>query len=177
MYINQNNVECISTEIQRDDKVITRTSYKIKDHVIFVNDINTKDKIIFDIEETDSEVLFQFKYPNMDKLEYILKPSTIACNRSPFSTKNLNKSDYKIPDKELREYKMITANLPKNKLITLVHTSQQFLTIIAKTQNKITEMNTEMKRLGMKPKEYYHYIGKWDEYLSYLQDNINIERG
>lgn len=33
-------------------------------------------------------------------------------------------------------------------------------------------MRGEMKRLGMKPKEYYHYIHKWDEYLDYLEKNI-----
>ena len=171
-YINPDNAECTTTDIQRDDKTITRTSYKIKDLNIFCSDMRNKENIIFDIEETDEEVLFKFKYQNLDKLESLLKPSTIACNRSPFSSKNLLKSDYKIPDEDLKSYKAITANLPQNKLISLVHTSQRFLTTLATSQKKQEEIRSEMKRLGMKPKEYYHYIHKWDEYLDYLEKNI-----
>lgn len=172
MYINRNNVECISTEIQRDDKVITRISYKIKNHAIFVNDISTKDKIIFDIEETDSEVLFKFKYQNMDKLESILKPSTIACNRSPFSTKNLPKSDYKIPSEDLDIYSNIIKKIPKNELIKLVHISQEFMKKKAKTKKQITALYAEKKKLGMKPKEFCHYKGWWDEYVKYVKESI-----
>ena len=172
-YISPDNAECIATDIQKDDKTITRTSYKIKDLNIFCSDIRNKENIIFDIEETDEEVLFKFKYQNMDKLEAILKPLTTSPNRSPFSSKNLQKSDYKIPDEDLKKYKTITANLPQNKLISLVHTSQRFLTTLSTSQKKQEQMRSEMKRLGMKPKEYYHYIHKWDEYLEYLENELN----
>lgn len=172
VYINPKNVTNTTNEIERDGNVISRTSYQIVDSKIFEKDILTSDKIIFDIEETDSEVLFKFKYQDMDKLKSVLKPLTMACNRSPFSTKYLLKSNYKIPDEDLKRYKVITSNLPQNKLISLVHTSQRFLTTLATSQKKQNEMRGEMKRLGMKPKEYYHYIHKWDEYLDYLEKNI-----
>ena len=139
---------------------------------MFQKDISNTENIIFEIEETDQEVLFKFKYQNIDKLIDLLKPLTSGSNRSPFSTKYLLKSNYKIPDEDLKRYKVITSNLPQNKLISLVHTSQRFLTTLATSQKKQDEMRGEMKRLGMKPKEYYHYIHKWDEYLDYLEKNI-----
>ncbi len=172
VYINPKNVTNTTNEIERDGNVISRNSYQIVDSKIFEKDILASDKIIFDIEETDSEVLFKFKYQDMDKLKSVLKPLTMACNRSPFSTKNLSKSDYTIPDEDLKGYKSITANLPQNRLIALVHISKRFMNEVVKSQKKITELNTEMKQLGMKPKEFYHYKGWWDEYLDYLEKNI-----
>lgn len=174
-YINPQNITSVTNEIERDGNIISRTSYQIVDNEIFKKDISEFDKIIFDIEETDSEVLFKFKYQDMNKLKSILKPSTIACNRSPFSTKNLLKSNYTIPDEDLKGYKLITANLPQNCLITLVHTSKQFMNEITKSQKQITELNKEMKQLGMKPKEFYHYKGWWDDYLKYLQTELEKE--
>ena len=108
----------------------------------------------------------------MDKLADILKPSTIACNRSPFSSKNLVKSDYKIPDEDLKDYKDITANLPKDNLISLVHISQGFMNEIVKNKKQLEEYNIEKKQLGMKPKEYFHYKGYWEEYLVYLKEEL-----
>ncbi len=72
------------------------------------------DDIIFNIVETDSEVLFQFKATNMDALEKYLKPKTSGSNISPFSSKNLPKNKkYKIPDEELRTYKDIVQKISK----------------------------------------------------------------
>ena len=172
-YINPSNSESITIETMIKGKNVVRTSYKIKDIDLFNKELNDTNKIIFDVETTDEEVLFKFKYQNMDKLESILKPLTTSPNRSPFSSKNLQKSDYKIPDEDLKKYKTITANLPQNKLISLVHTSQRFLTTLSTSQKKQEQMRSEMKRLGMKPKEYYHYIHKWEEYLEYLDNELN----
>lgn len=174
-YINPSNVEISISEIQKDDKIITRNTYRIKDIELFQKDISNTENIIFEIEETDSEVLFKFKYQDMDKLKSVLKPLTMACNRSPFSTKNLSKSDYTIPDEDLKGYKSITANLPQNRLIALVHISKRFMNEVVKSQKKITELNTEMKQLGMKPKEFYHYKGWWDKYLKYTETELKKE--
>lgn len=171
-YVNPDNTDISVIEMTKDMKTITRNTYKIKNIELFEKELSSADNIIFDIEETDNEVLFKFKYQNLDKLVEILKPLTSSCNRSPFSSKNLIHSDYKIPDEDLKRYKSITANLSQNKLITLVHISQRFMNKKAKNQKQLTIMNDEKKKLGMKPKEFYHYKGWWDEYLSYLQENI-----
>ena len=175
-YINPDNVLINKTEydVTRNGQQqhITKENIQIKDEEQFQQDIKSKDSIIYDIEETDEEVLFKFKYQDMDKLENILNPSTIACNRSPFSSKNLLKSDYKIPDKDLEAYKNITANIPKENLISLVHISQGFMNEIVKNKKQLEEYNIEKKQLGMKPKEYFHYKGYWEEYLNFLKKEI-----
>ena len=159
-YVNPNNVSIIKNEyeVNRNGKQqhIIKENIQIKDDEQFKKDLKSKDVIIYDIEETDEEVLFKFKYQDMNKLADILNPSTIACNRSPFSSKNLIKSDYKIPDKDLEAYKNITANIPKENLISLVHISQGFMNEIVKNKKQLEEYNIEKKQLGMKPKEYFH---------------------
>ena len=175
-YINPDNVLINKTEydVTRNGQQqhITKENIQIKDEEQFQQDIKSKDSIIYDIEETDEEVLFKFKYQDMDKLEDILNPSTIACNRSPFSSKNLLKSDYKIPDEDLIAYKDITNDLPKENLITLVHMSQGFLNKIANNKKQLEEYNKERKQLGMKPKEYFQYKGYWEEYLNFLKKEL-----
>lgn len=168
-FINPDNVERVVTNI--DGTNITRTSYKIKDHDTLLVDCNNNE-LIFDIEQTDSEVLFKFKYKYIDTLEEILKPSTISCNRSPFSNKNLPKSDYTIPDEDLEDYTRIVRDIPKEDLIQLVHISNRFINSMAKTQKQIDALKEEKKKLRMKPKELIHYKGKWNEYLQYIKEEI-----
>lgn len=33
-------------------------------------------------------------------------------------------------------------------------------------------IKADMKLHGLKGKEYIHFIGKWDEYLKYLEKNL-----
>lgn len=84
------------------------TTYKIIDHKQFNSDIKNS-KFIFDILETNSEVMFKFYEKNSDKIIPLLKPKTSGANISPFSSKNLPKIEYLIPKDELREYEDIIA--------------------------------------------------------------------
>lgn len=69
--------------------------------------------IIFDIEKTDAEILFKFKYVNSDKIIPLLKPKTSGAGISPFSSKNLPKNDYKIPNEDLNQYKELVSKIPQ----------------------------------------------------------------
>ena len=65
--------------------------------VKYINE-NFGEDIIFDIEETDSEILFKFNTKHADNIIPLLKPKTSGANISPFSSKNLPKNkNYKIP--------------------------------------------------------------------------------
>ena len=172
-FINPHNTYVDKSEHESNGKIIIKENIKIKDIAVYRLDMQSDKKIIFNIEETDSEVTFLFKYHDMNKLESILKPSTLAPNRSPFSSKNLPKSDYKIPDDELEAYKEITSNIPRERLITLVHTTSNFIKSIATKGKSQTDMTAEMRGLGMKPKEYIHYIGKWNDYIKYLKERVS----
>lgn len=149
-----------------------RTYYKPVDKDLFKSELASGDHIIFDVELTDEEVLFKFKYRDMEILEEILKPSTISCNRSPFSNKNLPKSDYTIPDEDLEDYTRIVRDISKEDLIQLVHISNRFINNMAKSQKQIDALKEEKKKLRMKPKEFIHYKGKWNEYLTYIKEEI-----
>ena len=64
--------------------------------------------LIFDVEETDSEVLFKFKDKNMKEIMSVLHPKTSGARLSPFSSKNLPKKKRVLTDAQISEYKEIT---------------------------------------------------------------------
>lgn len=129
--------------------------------------------IIFDIEETDSEILFKFKYPNSDQIIPLLKPKTNGANISPFSTRNLPKNkDYKIPDEELDKYKAIVQNIPKNRMISITHSTEMYIKSLITKRNPRENIKSDMRQKGLKPKEYIYSIGKWNDYIKYLKENL-----
>lgn len=136
-----------------------------------INDIDSS--LIFDIEETNSEILFKFKYANSDKIIPLLKPKTSGSNISPFSSKNLPKNkDFKIPDKELNHYKEIVAKNPSERILALTHSTNNFIKSLATKNNPIENIKADMKLKGLKGKEYIYSIVKWDEYIKFLKENL-----
>lgn len=128
--------------------------------------------IIFDTEETDSEVLFKFKYVNSDKIIPLLKPKTSGVGISPFSSKNLPKTAYKIPDEDFIKYKNIVSKIPQNEILHITHTSNDYLKSLVAKKNTWENIKADMRLKGLKLKEYLHSIGKWDEYIKYLEENL-----
>mgnify|MGYP006874656095 CR=1 FL=1 len=100
--------------------------------------------IIYNIVETDSEILFQFNSKHMEQLEPYLKPKTSGADRSPFSTKNLPKTKYIIPDKDFVVYKSIIENIPKNQLIGIVHITNSFLQSLTTKKNTWDVIKADM---------------------------------
>lgn len=134
------------------------------------NDISTN--IIFNIVETDSEVLFRFHAKDMDKLEVYLNPRTFGANISPFSTKNLAKTKYTIPDEDLLRYKKIVSNLPQNQLILLSNNTKAFIKSLTTKNNTLEDIKADMCIKGIKGKEYIHSISQWDNYINYLEKEL-----
>lgn len=136
-----------------------------------INEIDQS--IIFDIEETNSEILFKFKYVDSDKIIPLLKPKTSGANISPFSSKNLplNK-DFKIPDEELQSYKDMLANIPENKRLSIGIITNNFIKTLATKKNPIESIKADMKLKGLKGKEYIFSIGQWNNYIKYLKENL-----
>ena len=135
----------------------------------------TNPSTIFDIEETDSEVLFKFKYANSNKIVPLLKPKTSGAGISPFSSKNLPKCTYIIPDEDLDMYKQIVAKIPQERILTITHSTNNFIKLLATKKKPIENIKADMKKKCLKSKEYIHSIGKWNEYINYL--NKEIEKG
>ena len=131
------------------------------------------DNLISDIQETDSEVLFKFKYVDSNKIIPLLKPKTSVQNIITFSSKNLpRKKYYRIPDEDLYAYKEIVAGIPSERILALSHTTNNFIKTLATKKNPIERIKADMKLKGLKGKEYIHSIGKWDKYIKYLKENI-----
>lgn len=128
--------------------------------------------------ETDSEVMFNFKAKDIDKIMEKLKPVTLGKNISPHSTKNLPKTNYEIPKENIEEYKEIIGAIPKNDLILIKRITDEFLSKIVqrflrKTDKTIT-VASDMRRKCMSrtKKEYVHSLGLWNDYISYLKREI-----
>lgn len=128
--------------------------------------------LIFDVEEGDSEVWFNFKYSDSDQVIPVLKPKTSGANISPFSSRNRPKSDYKIPDKDLEAYKNIVAKIPPEKVLSITHITNSFVKTLVTKKNTMEHIKADMRLHGVKAKEYIHMIGKWNEYIKYLEGHL-----
>lgn len=128
--------------------------------------------LIFDYIETDSEVLFKFKYSDSSKIIPLLKPRTSGASISPYSVKNLPKSSYIIPNEDLVLYKNTVAKIPPERILTITHSTNNFIKSLATKKNPMENIKADMRKKCLKGKEYIHSIGKWQEYIQYLRDNI-----
>lgn len=135
---------------------------------------NLSTDICFDIVDNESELLFKFNSKYMEQLEPYLKPKTGGASISPFSNKNLIKLSYTIPENDLIEYKNAIKNVQKNQLIFISHATTKFLKSICNKRNTYENLKNDMKLKCIKGKEYIHSIGKWKEYIKYL--NKELER-
>lgn len=117
-------------------------------------------------------MLFKFKYVNSDKIIPLLKPRTSGCNISPFSSKNRPKSSFILPDDKLEEYKKITASVPYEKRLSIGHITNAYLQSLVTKKNTWENIKADMRLKCLKGKEYIYSIGKWDEYLIFLERNI-----
>lgn len=164
------NINSENVSISQSGKGAT---YKILNRKQFDSDIKNS-KFIFDILETDSELIFKFYEKNSDKIIPLLKPKTSGADISPFSPKNLPKIEYAIPKEELREYEDIIVPLKEDgKLLTLSKLTQNYIKSLSKKRlYRVVDMKSYMRKKMLKGKEFIHSEGYWDDYLKYLKKEI-----
>lgn len=160
-----------SIEKIKDDGEIIKTNLFDYDALYKDSELN---KIIHSIVESDEEVSFRFKWTMMEQFEKYFKPKTSAASRSPFSTKNLPRSDYEIPEEDLNKYKEVASKLPKEDVLKIGFMTKEYIKSIATRKNKIEDIKSDMKKKCLKGKEYIHSIGRWDDYLKYLEKEIEV---
>ena len=120
-------------------------------------------------------MLFKFHPKNDDKIIPLLKPKTSGSNISPFSSKNLPRNkDYKIPDDEIIKYKNIVAKIPRERILDLTHKTNNYLQSLVTKKNTWEDIKADMALKGLKGKEYIHSIGKWNEYIAYLEKELEV---
>ena len=132
----------------------------IRGHNIVKTIQQSNPSIIFDISETDSEVLFKFKYINSDKVIPLLKPKTNGASISPYSPKNLPKTDFKIPEDKLTQYKQIVSKISPDKLLTIGRMTNSFLQNLVTKKNTWENIKSDMRLKCVKGKEYIYIIDK-----------------
>lgn len=138
-----------------------------------INEIESD--LIFDIEETSQEILFKFNYKHSDKIIPLLNPKTSGANISPFSSRNLPKNkDYRIPDEEFVSYKEIVSKIPRERMIDITHTTNNYLKSLTTKRNTWEDIKADMAKKCLKPKEYIHSIGKWNDYINYLRKELKV---
>ena len=127
------------------------------------------------IEETDGEILFDFKSSD-DCIIPIFNPKTSAASRSPFSSKNLPKSNYYIPEDDIAKYKNITKDfsLENGDWLKLNRITNNFINSLANKKNNKDKIKKDMLQKGLKGKEYIHSIGKWEDYIKYINKCLEV---
>ena len=160
-------------QVERNGQTIDirKETISIVDNDLFEEQLKNND-VIFDIEKTDAEVLFKFKAKHMDEFEKYLKPRTNGANISPFSVKNRPKTKYDIPDTDLVAYKGITSKLSQDKLFLVGKCTKDFIKSLVTKKNTYENIKADMALKCIKGKDYIHSIGKWNEYIKYLEENI-----
>lgn len=128
------------------------------------------------IMENDEEIEFRFHSNYMNIISKYLQPQTFGAGINPFSVKNLPKTNYKIPSNNIETYKNITASVENKLLISRI--TQNFINnIIGKDiRFKGKNMSQEMKKQMLRGKEFIHSNGYWQQYIVYLQEEINNEK-
>lgn len=134
-----------------------------------------EDKTIFDIEETDEEILFKFKDRNIELIAKYMQPQISGSSISPFSNRNIPKEKYEIPLEDLQKYKEIISVIPKEDILSISHITKDFIANIPKKYKEFKgkDIKTEQKKSCLKGKEFLHSINLWDDYLKYLKTELD----
>lgn len=130
---------------------------------------------VFYITETDEEVFWRFKAKDIALMCDLMQAKTSGANISPFSTKNLSKTKYNIPTEELDKYKKIVENIGKDNLLIISRIIKNFITTIPKKHKeyKKVDLNKLQRQQGLKSKEFIHSLGYWEEFLKYLEKEVD----
>jgi len=172
-YINPDNVTVSAVSIEKNGRQYTKEAFSVIDEELYHKDMK-KSKFIFNIEETDGEVLFLIRDKDLDKITGRLKPQTSGADISPFSSRNLPKTktyEYTVEQKEA--YNSVIGHLD-NKL-AVARTNHRFLqdVICRKLGQDLSFVKADIKKKCMKVKDYIYSEGYENEYLEYLKEKLN----
>lgn len=135
-------------------------------------------ELLFDIRDTDAEVIFKIKDKNLDKIIKYLKPQTSGAKISPISPKNLaigkGNNVYQYSNAQIEAYKKITDSLGKGDILFISKINNKFLdkVIRKKTKQTLQDIKADMKLKQLKVKDYIYSEGYEKEYLEFLEKEI-----
>lgn len=135
-------------------------------------------KYIFDVEQTDEETLFKVKDKDLENIIEYLQPQTNGASISPFSTKNLKRDRSPLVivlnSEQNAVYEEITDKLTKEDKFLIVQWNRSFIAdfLTKKLGISTDEIKEDIKKKNMKQKDYFCYVGYWNEYIDYLKKEI-----
>lgn len=144
-------LSCYVPSVQRGNKII--------------KELKQLGKNIIEFETLDGEVYFTFSANDIDVVANLCKVKTRGKNIKPLSPKTLPKRKSIIPDDEMQRYKKVCSMLAEKPL-----DRAQIIMRANKEYEKRLNVNykQEMKSLILDFRGYIWYIGKWYEYLEFL---------
>lgn len=77
-----------------------------------------------------------------------------------------------ITKEKLEAYKQIASKIPPEKLLILSRITHSYLQTLITKKNTWENIKSDMRLKCVKGKEYICMIGKWEEYLRYLENEI-----
>ena len=84
-------------------------------------------------------------------------------------------NDYKIPDGEFDTYKNIVAKIPRERILSITHITNHYLKSLVTKKNTWEDIKADMALRGLKGKDYIHAIGRWNDYILFLEKNLKKE--
>lgn len=129
-------------------------------------------------ESFGEDTLLFFNESDLNKVAKIVKPKTKGKNISPFSKRALNNSidEFRIPEEDIARYKEITDKLDLEhmaKIQFIKKILKDFDAIIQEKKGSRYDISKQRKESSLKPKEFIYSIGLWDEYLDFVQGEMN----
>lgn len=143
--------------------------------------LKKQDVDILYYDESDEEVLFHFNATDTEVVADLLKAKTSGANISPFSRKNLPRATVEIPEEDMAAYKKVADKVDKSDKLLIHRITSAFLDEILskelrpKGTRKLYDYKSEMKKLKLArdSKGYIYTKNMWEEYLEYLEKEID----
>lgn len=138
-------------------------------------------KIKFTYEETDVEMIIYFDESFLDKVVKIVRPKTAGKKIKPYCKKNLSTSKninsktgkYEFPSKDVKAIQDVVKDLSRtDKLQFSKKCLKDFDKHILKIMGKDYNLEAERIATGLKPKEFIHSIGLWEEYVEFCKKEL-----
>ena len=130
--------------------------------------------IVIQYDVLDKEVYFTFSASNLNEVATICKAKTKGKDIQPLSPKTLPKRKSIVPESEMKRYKKIfnasSASTPTEKAQVVLKLNKVFEEKLPKS------FKQDMKKLTMDFRSYLWHIGRWEEYLQFLYDNITHDK-
>ena len=132
-----------------------------------------ENKIWFKDDSTEEDTLIYFKEEDLEKVDKFIRPRTKGKRTPPFKALN-SSAEYVIPAEDNQKLNDITSSLSgMDKMLFIGKTTRDFDAIIQKKKGSRYDISKQRKEASLRPKQFIHYLGMWDEYLDFVQGEMN----